>query len=328
MPKLHARAKANANIALSKYWGKADDALNLPAVPSISLTLSPLETVTEVTFDEALQDDLLILDDHVADEPARTRVSRLLDLVRAKSGVALRARVQSRNHFPTAAGLASSASGFAALSVAATAAAGLQMSAHELSALARRGSASAARSLFGGWVELPRGAAGNDTLSAQPLAPADHWPMRVIVVQTTDGPKALSSRRAMKLVRETSPYYDAWLHAAPRLSETIREAILTRDLQILGPAMEQSFGAMHACGLAANPRVLYWTPDTVRVLGAVSELRDKDGLQVYATMDAGPHVKAFCMEADARMVAESLKKVAGVRKVLEASPGRGAHLVA
>ena len=167
-------ARARANIALSKYWGKADRALNLPAVPSLSLTLDDLVTETSAARDEALAGDHVELDGTLRAGDEATTLSAFLALVRARAGVAEGAagtflRVRSFNHFPTASGLASSASGYAALAAAASAAYGLSLDDHALSALARRGSASAARSVFGGWVELPAGAPGDDTTGARAL---------------------------------------------------------------------------------------------------------------------------------------------------------------
>src|SRR5699024_10976073 len=151
---MSAAARAHSNIALIKYWGKRDARLNLPAVGSISVTLNDLYTDIRVTFAPALTADRLLLDDHPADT---RRLSHVLDLIRTRAGCDYRAAVESHNNFPTGAGLASSASGFAALVVAACAAFDLQLDNRELSTLARQGSGSAARSVFGGYAEMQRG---------------------------------------------------------------------------------------------------------------------------------------------------------------------------
>jgi diphosphomevalonate decarboxylase len=317
-----ARATARANIALAKYWGKADVDSNLPAVPSISLTLDELVTETEVSFDPAFQRDRFVLDGSPASGRRRERVVQLLDRVRARAGIRHKAIVASHNRFPTAAGLASSASGFAALAAAATKAAGLELQSSAISALARRSSASAARSIFGGFVELAAGAHGDDALSAIPLAPQTHWDVRLVIAITAKGPKTVSSTEAMERSRATSPYYDAWVGAAPGWAETIKRAITDRDLESLGVAMEQSTLAFHCSAITSRPSILYWGPGTIAVLHTVRELRAK-GVAVWSTMDAGPHVKALCEAADAGRVREALERTPGVLRTLISSPGAG-----
>jgi len=318
-----ATARARANIALAKYWGKRDDALNLPAVPSVSITLDPLVTETRVVFDDALESDTFELDGAPAQAGELARVVRLLDEVRSLAGIGARASVSSVNHFPTAAGLASSASGFAALAGAASAAAGLDASAGELSARARRASASAARSIYGGFAELPVG--DSDGLAARPIAPADHWDLRVVVAVTAEGRKPVGSRSAMTVSRETSVYWDAWVAAAPSLTLQIREALLARDMARLVPLVEQSFFAMHAVAMSASPSILYWQPASVAALATVRRLRD-EGVLVCPTMDAGPHVKAICLSADVERVERALAETEGVLRTVVAQPGPGIEI--
>jgi diphosphomevalonate decarboxylase len=318
-----AKARARANIALAKYWGKLDDALNLPAVPSVSITLDPLVTETEVVFDDALDADRFELDGQPAQAGELGRVVRLLDEVRAQAGFQTRASVSSVNHFPTAAGLASSASGFAALAGAASAAAGLDASLEELSARARRASASAARSIYGGFAELPVG--GDDTLAARPIAPADHWDLRVVVAVTAEGRKAVGSRSAMTVSRESSVYWNAWVTAAPSLTHNIREALLDRDMPRLVPLVEQSFFAMHAVAMSSSPSILYWQPASVAALATVRRLRE-DGVLVCPTMDAGPHVKAICLASDSEHVERALRETEGVLRTVVARPGPGIEI--
>lgn len=320
-------AKARANIALAKYWGKLDTELNLPAVPSISITLDPLITETSVEFREDLPQDEFLLNGEPSLKAELGRTTQLLDRVRAQSGVALRARVASKNHFPTASGLASSASGFAALAAAARAAAGLPYDAAQVSALARRSSASAARSVFGGYVELPAGVKGDDSLAAHVIFEPSHMPLAIVVAVTAEGRKAVGSTDGMTHTRLTSPYYEAWVESAPKLAEEVRSGFVERDLGRIGRAMEQSTLAMHACGLAAAPGLAYWQPATLAAFLKVRELRDT-GIEVYATMDAGPHVKALCAAADTERVAKALQSVPGVLRTLLASPGPGVEVSA
>lgn len=321
-----ATARAHANIALAKYWGKSDVALNLPAVPSISMTLSPLNTTTHVRFDDALDQDALQLDGAPANEAERARASTLLQRVRDEAGVAAFATVVSHNDFPTAAGLASSASGFCALATAARAAAGLGFDRGAISSLSRMSSASAARSAFGGFVELPAGLPGDAGLQATELAGPEHWDLRIVVAVTAEGRKDVGSTDGMTHTRDTSPYYDAWVKAAPALCDEVRAGIAARDLTRVGEAMEHSTLSMHACAMAAAPAVIYFQPATLAVLHRMRALRRDEGLRAYATMDAGPHVKALCHASDVDAVVAKLESIDGVLRTLVATPGGGVEL--
>jgi diphosphomevalonate decarboxylase len=302
-----ARAVARANIAFAKYWGKADLELNLPAVPSLSMTLDRLVTNTDVRFDRKLEADRVSLDGREATMAERTRIVELLDRVRQTAGKQnLFAHVESENHFPTAAGLASSASGFAALAGAATVAAGMDYDPHLVSRMARRSSASAARSVWGGFVKLAAGTPGDDSLAAEPVKGAEHWDVRLVVALTAKGEKKVGSTMGMERSRKTSPLYDAWIEKAPGLAEEIERGLLARDLSVLGPAMEQSTMAFHACAMTSNPPIMYWHPTTLSVLESIRTLRD-EGVEVYATMDAGPHVKALCHADDVDRVQKAMK---------------------
>lgn len=321
-----ATAQASPNIALAKYWGKREDGANLPAVPSLSVTLAGMSTTTTVLFDEGLEADELTLGGSRADAKATARVAGMLDRVRAAAGISERARVVSDNDFPTAAGLASSASAFAALALAATAAAELPIDRARLSDLARRTSVSAARSLFGGFVELRAGHAGEPQLAATMVAPFEHWPLRVVVAVTSEGPKKVGSTEGMQHTVLTSPYYPAWVESAPALFGRIREAVLRRDIEALGTAAEQSALMMHAAALAAAPAVLYWNEGTVGALHEVRALRGR-GVAAYATIDAGPHVKVITLPEHETEVANALGAVPGVLRIIRTQPGPGAQLI-
>ncbi len=314
-----ARATAHTNIALIKYWGKADVARNLPAVPSLSLTLDAMKTETEVYFDPTLSADEVHLDGRVAAGSARERVIRLLDEVRQRTAGTARATVITHNDFPTASGLASSASGFAALALATLRAAGLEPSLAEASALARAHSASAARSLYGGFAVLETGAE-----AARPLEAGD-WPLRMQVAITTREAKAIGSTQAMELCRLTSPYYEGWVRESPRLFEQACKAIEHRDFSALGAAMERSTLLMHASMFAAAPPIIYLKPTTLHLMATVESLR-KLGTEAYFTMDAGPHVKVLTELRNAGAVARALSEVPGVERVIDCGPGPAASV--
>jgi diphosphomevalonate decarboxylase len=321
-------AAAGTNIALVKYWGKRDAALNLPAAGSLSLTLAELGTTTRVRFAEGPAGDRVLLDGAPADAAFAGRVSRFLDLVRQQAGLRAPAEVSTHNSVPTAAGLASSASGFAALCLAATRAAGLALSPDQLSALARRGSGSAARSIHGGFVEMSPGqrADGADAL-ARPLPDAEGWEVRLVVAVTATGPKAIGSGEAMSRTAATSPYYEAWVASVARDLADARAAIAARDLHRLGPVIERNALRMHASAMAAEPPILYWRPATLAAMRAVEEARESGGPVGYFTMDAGPHVKALCLAADAPALAERLAAAPGVERTLITRPGPAASVL-
>jgi diphosphomevalonate decarboxylase len=323
---MQATAVAHSNIALSKYWGKRAGEGNRPAVPSLSLTLDGLTTRSSVRFDSSLGEDRLVLDGQRGAVEATRRVTLLLDRLWQRPGRP-RAEVVSSNDFPTAAGLASSASAFAALAVAANAAARTGYGPDVLSDLARRSSASAARSLFGGFVELPAGGPEPAALlAARPLAPPEHWDLRLVVAVTALGPKAIGSTEGMARTAQTSPLYQAWLDGAVAIHERVRAAVLARDLPRLGEAAEQSALCMHAVAMASDPGLVYWNAATLEVMSAVRRLRDA-GLAAYFTIDAGPHVKVITEAKDRAEVERRIQAVAGVLRTLNAKPGTGARLL-
>jgi diphosphomevalonate decarboxylase len=319
-----ATAVANPNIAFVKYWGRADAALNLPANPSLSMNLAALTTVTTVDFRPGQPGDLVTIDDRVAEGPARDRVVAHLDRVRVLAGIEAPAIVASRSDFPAGTGLASSASAFAALSLAASRAAGLDLDEAALSRLARLGSGSACRSVPGGFV-LWSGDR-DETSWGRQIAPPEHWDLCDLVAVVARGHKAVGSHDGHGLA-STSPFYAARLAAVPELLADVRRGIEERDLAILGLAMEADALAMHGVMLTSRPSLLYWQPGTVAVLRAVRAWRD-EGLAVYFTIDAGPNVHCFCRAADAGEVEARLGAVPGVEEVIGSGPGGGVRTVA
>jgi diphosphomevalonate decarboxylase len=319
-------ARACANIALVKYWGKRDAVLNLPATGSLSLTLAALATQTTVTFDRALAQDELELDGFSARFADTARASEFLDLVRSAAGITMRARVASRNEFPTASGLASSASGYAALALAASKAAGLTLSERELSILARRGSGSAARSIYGGFVRMNAGDT-SESAYAEPLTSSLVDRVRMVIAVVGGGtPKSHGSRDAMEHTAATSPYYRPWVELVPKDLDAALAALATGDLEALGTIAEANALAMHASAMAARPAVIYWQPATIAVHNEVRGLR-ACGVAAWATMDAGPHVKVLTTEEDAPTIAMRVKDIDGVTAVTISASGPAASIV-
>lgn len=325
-PPGHATTQAQPNIALVKYWGKRDDALNLPAAGSLSITLDALHTRTSVCFDPALAADDIALNGE-RDAMQTRKLSAFLDLFRARARAQTRARVESGNDFPTGAGLASSASGFAALAVAADHALGLNLTLRELSLLARRGSGSATRSIFGGFVEMAAGRRddGEDAF-ASPLLDAAAWPLQVVVAITTRAKKTISSREGMDHTRQTSPFYRDWIATANADLGEARAAVLARDFDRLAQIGEASCLAMHAVMLSARPGLIYWNAATLACIQRIRALR-REGTGVFFTIDAGPQVKAICLPEHAVRVASALRELPGVEEALVSGLGAGARVV-
>ncbi len=320
-------ATANSNIALAKYWGKRDEVLNLPYTGSISITLAGLTTTALVAFDGEHSSDRVVMNGDLIEGSQARSVSRFLDHVRQIAGERTTAQVEVRTNFPVAAGLASSASTFAALALASSAALGLSLSARQLSVLARRGSGSASRSIFGGYVEWLAGEASDGSDSyAVPLASAESWQLGIVIAITDFGRKHVGSREGMAHALKRSPFFPAWLETHDADLEAVRRGILERDLTRLGEAAERNCLKMHAVSMAASPALLYWNPATVAVMRRVLQLREAD-TDAYFTIDAGPQVKIICPWTQRNSVAAAIREVPGVQRVLLSEPGGPATLV-
>jgi len=323
---MKAAARAGSNLALVKYWGKRDERLVLPFTGSLSITLDSLFTETEVCFGGPGPDSLEI-DGVPASEQETARATALLELVRADRPGLGGARVVSRNSFPTASGLASSASGFAALAAAACAAAGLRRTPSELSSLARRASGSACRSVFGGFVEWMRGERADGTDShGRVLAEPSAWDVAVVVAVVRAGRKERSSRDAMRDSVLASPFFDAWVRSTAQDLDEAKAALAARDLPRLGELAERSFLRMHAVAMSADPPSIFFLPATLDLLTAVRELRTA-GTGAWSSVDAGPHVFALCAGSDAPRVRDALGRVPGVEDVRIAHPGPGVEIL-
>lgn len=321
---MKATAKAHTNIALIKYWGKRNEALILPTNNSLSLTLDGFYTTTTVDFQEDLTSDTFMFNDKKETAGAFKRVTTFLDLVRSLSGKEkLYANVQSINQVPTAAGLASSASGFAALAAASTKALGLDLSDAELSRLTRQGSGSASRSIYGGFAEWEMGEKedGSDSY-AIPVAPREHWDIRMAAVVLSSTMKKISSREGMKRTVETSPFYDGWIKSLPEDLNGIKEAIHAKDFTNVGEIAEANSLKMHATSLGAKPPFTYWLDSTVRVMQQVQEMREQ-GILAFFTMDAGPNVKVLYLPENEAIVEKTLREIPGVMDVVLSKPGPG-----
>jgi diphosphomevalonate decarboxylase len=315
-------AQAQPNIALVKYWGKQPGRDNVPATPSLSITLDSLWTRTRVEFSPAYSEDRLIINGERDDEQQQ-RASRWLGDFRRATGASLYADVQSKNNFPTGAGLASSASGFAALATAACAASDLNPSTEDRCRLARRGSASAARSVLGGFVEM-------DITDPDPAARCvlneSDWPLQVLVVVTSTAQKQTGSTEGMVRSAATSDFYSSWIDSARVDFSTARQAVLTRDFQMLADVSEISCLKMHGVMLSTKPALVYWNGTTVETMHCVRELRSQ-GMPVFFTIDAGPQVKVITLPGHSDELKQAIATIPGVIEIIPSTLGAGARVI-
>ncbi|SET81577.1 diphosphomevalonate decarboxylase [Oceanobacillus limi] len=321
---MKATAKAHTNIALIKYWGKRDESIILPTNNSLSLTLDGFYTQTTVEFKAELKEDVFYLDNTIVTDGQYNRVTKFLDLIRGYAQKhTLFAEIHSINKVPTAAGFASSASGFAALAAAATKALDLKLSEHELSRITRQGSGSACRSIYGGFAEWEKGIKedGSDSY-AIPIAPKDHWDIRVAAVVLSSKMKKVSSREGMKRTVDTSPFFKSWVDSIPSDLDAIKQGINDRNFEMVGKIAEANCLKMHATTLGATPPFTYWHDTTVSVMQTVKQLREH-GVPAYFTIDAGPNVKVLYLPENEEKIKKALREIPGVTDVILSRAGQG-----
>lgn len=324
-----ATVSAPANIAFVKYWGARDLERALPYHPSISMTLEVCRSLTTVEArDDLARDEVAVAAADGTLTPASeafgARVRRHLEAIRRHTGRREHFRVATRNSFPAAAGLASSASGFAALAVAVACALELPEAAAEgeLSVLARlSGSGSASRSVLGGYVEWPAPGESGDEAPAHPIAPASAWDLRCVIALIETGPKEVSSLEGHRRA-PSSPHFARRLELVPARLEAVRRAIRERNLDALGPVLETEAVELHAIAMTSEPAIFYWRPATVAVLARVRELR-RGGIAAFSTMDAGANVHVICPPEAEPRVAAALEELPGVHGILRDRVGDG-----
>ena len=320
-----ATAAACANIAFIKYWGNQNEKLRLPSNPSLSMNLAGLETVTTVEFVDGAESDVVVIGGETQTGQARERVVGHLDLIRARAGHQRPARVESRNNFPAGAGIASSASAFAALTLAGTAAAGLTLSERELTVLARLGSGSAARSIPTGFVELCAGPA-SDSAYAESIAPPDHWNLVDVIAVVSQKHKAVGSTSGHALA-PTSPLQPARVATTAQRLERCKEAVQSHNFSLLADSVELDSNLMHAVMMTSTPALFYWEPITLAIMKSVRRCRAEDKVAVCYTIDAGANVHCLCLPEAAPEVERRLRDNLDVTRLLIAHPGGPARLI-
>ena len=314
-------ARAFANIALVKYWGKREGAENLPATASISLAIDALKTVCKIERLDSGQDEIFI-NGAMAVGATSVRIFKYLDFWRAAKLIDGHFLVTSENNFPTGAGLASSASGFAALAVALAAFSERKIAVKELSRLARVGSGSSARSITGGLSALPIG----KNPSAKLMLDAESVPFGMVVMTVESAPKKIPSGQGMEMSRNSSPYYNTWLKQAQADYEAMTQAIRTMDFAKIGEIAESNALVMHTCMIAGRPPLLYWSGKTIEIIKAVWKWRS-EGLQVYFTVDAGPNVILIARREDLNEVSRVAESMPGIQRIILGLPAGGSEIL-
>lgn len=320
-----ATARAHSNIAFVKYWGNRDQRLRLPANSSISMNLADLHTTTTVAWDSDLQQDTLHINGARAADAALQRVRNHLDLLRARFKTSRYARVSSTNNFPMGTGIASSASAFAALTAAACAALGLELSQRELSTLARMGSGSAARSIPPGFVEW-RAGDSHETSFAESFAPPDHWDLIDVIAIVSRAHKRTGSSAGHETAG-SSILQRARIGSAHERLRAVKSAIMRRCFEEFAGVVEEDSNLMHAVMMTSDPPLLYWEPLSFAIMKAARYWRTVENLQVCYTLDAGPNVHCICASSDADAVAARLQALSSELEIARSAVGGGAYVL-
>lgn len=357
MIKMKATAVAPSNIAFIKYWGRKDEVLRIPENGSISMNLSNLLTTTTVEFSQDLKHDVISIIRHSGERKrlqnlsssrlrqvrdsglvhysslARMtgfgqyeiqRVIEHLDRVRALANINYKAKVVAKNNFPTGTGLSSSASGFAALTLASTKATGLNLSEKELSILARKGSGSACRSIPDGFVEWIDGDS-NETSYSVSLFPPDYWDIVDVVAIVSKDRKEIPTTEGQKLAR-SSPFFPVRLKRIKEKTQVIKKYIREKHFEAFGEMIEQEALELHAIMLTSTPSLIYWLPETLKVMHAVKKWR-QEGLEVYFTVNTGQDIHLICQKKDVEKAIKKIEEISDVQETIVNYPSKGAHLI-
>ena len=313
-------AIAHPNFALIKYWGKTDFVNNIPAMSSISLTIDTLTSTTKISQQPEMQENIWELNGER--QPDLGQLLPTLDYLSKVGKVNEPCLIQSDNNFPTAAGLASSASGVASIVVAYNSLFDLGLTNQQMAKAAMLGSGSAPRSLFPGLVLLDI----ENQCDCHTLAEPNQWPLSVIVCITDDQRKTISSREGMEISRKTSPLYKAWLKVNASHIKQAKNAINERNLRALGQIAEENCKQMHEVMRTSNPSINYMTNKTINCINAIETIRSS-GVDLFHTVDAGPQVKIICKTEDSGLIQKRISSLPSVRQTLLANIGYGARVV-
>lgn len=320
---MKATALAPSNIAFTKYWGRKDETLRLPENGSISMCLSNLLSTTTVEFSEEYAQDQITINGESLDLEAK-KVIEHLDRIRALAGIKLHAKMVSENNFPTGTGLSSSASGFAALTVAGCKAAGLNLSEKELSILARQGSGSACRSIPDGFVEWLDGDT-SETSYAHPIFPLDYWDIADVVAVVSQERKHISTSKAHQTV-DSSPFQGVRRSHMSEKNQQLKKLMTEKDFTGFGQLLEAEALELHAIMITQQPPLIYFLPNTILLMRLVQNWRT-EGLEVYFTLNTGQDIHLICQQKDIPALEEKLQTLPEVQKTIVNTPAKGTQLV-
>ena len=306
------KISAAANVALIKYWGKKDLEKNIPAVPSLSIGIEDLRTDTKISKSRGDTDTLV----GKFKKSEERRILNYLSMAKKLLGVSGGLEIETENNFPASSGLASSASGFAAIALGIDKFYGLDMPREDISRLARLGSGSAARSIYGGFVQMDTG----PDPSAKPLIVGEPWPLDILVLVTEEQPKKMSSTDSMNLTKDSSPFYSAWLDTQEADFLKAKNAIEEKDFWKLAQISEHNCLKMHSTIMTSKPPHVYWNPTTLEILHQVQKIQ-KEGLRVFFTIDAGPQVKLICDPYDTQRILEKFESMSGISRRIVTKAG-------
>jgi len=326
MDKYKATCKSPANIAFIKYWGKADPKTRVPQNNSISMCLSDLCSVCTIEFKkEFKKDKIKFLNEKVIKPREIERIIKVLDRVKDLAKTNLRAKIVTKNNFPKATGVASSASGLSAVTLAACQALGLKLTKVELSKLARLASGTASRSIPDGFVEWKKGTNGSNSYAVQIFSP-DYWQISDVVAIVTQKMKKIPSTSGHKLA-DTSPFQKTRIAGIHKKINAIKKTMKKKDFTKFGQILEQEALSMHAICLTSQPSILYWNQTTVKIIKKVKQWRENMELESYFTIDAGPTVHVICQSKDEKKLAGKLKKIKGIERIVINRPSIGARTI-
>jgi diphosphomevalonate decarboxylase len=320
---MKATAQAPSNIAFIKYWGKKDETLRIPENGSVSMNLSNLNTVTTVEFFPFFKKDLVIIDGK-SQTGAVKKVIDQLDRIRNLAKIKDKAKVISKNNFPSSTGLSSSASGFAALTLAGVSAAGLKLSKLELSILVRMGSGSACRSIPDGFVEWLDGDTSDDSYAVS-IFPPDYWNILDVVVVVASEKKDIPTSEGQKSA-QSSVFFKTRLSLIGKKISLLKDFIKKRDFKKFGKLVEEEALELHSIMLTSKPPLIYWLPETVAIMKAVLKWRS-EGLLVYFTINTGQDVHLLIQEKNKSALLQRLKKIKEIKKIVINTPSVGAKLI-
>jgi len=320
---MKATAVAPSNIAFIKYWGRKDEKLRLPENGSLSMNLSNLLTTTTVEFNPDFKEDEIIINGQ-KEKIEGNRAIKHLDRIRKIAKINLKAKVVTKNNFPTGTGLSSSASGFAALTLAGAKAAGLNLSEKELSILARQGSGSACRSIPNGFVEWLDGDT-SETSYGVSLYPENYWDIIDVVAVVSRNKKEVSTTEGQKLAT-SSPFFPVRLEKIKEKIKLIKKYLKEKNFVSFGELVEAEALELHAIMLTSTPSLIYWLPGTLKVMHAVKKWR-QEGLQIYFTVNTGQDIHLICQRKDVAKVVKKAEEVSDVQETIINYCSKGARLI-